>query len=122
VAAAAGRAVLRVLREERLQANAMSTGQYLRERLADMASGHPLLQETRGHGLLQGLAVGGADAKTARDNTRRIVNVLAAEHRILIGAEGPRANILKLRPPMVFGRQHVDQLVAAIEAAASSLT
>ena len=122
VAAAAGRAVLQVLREERLQANAQSTGQYLRERLADMASRHPLLQETRGHGLLQGLAVGGADAQTTRDNTRRIVNLLAAEHRILIGAEGPRANILKLRPPLVFGRQHADRLVAAIDAAASTLT
>ena len=121
VAAAAGRAVLQVLREERLQANAQSTGQYLRERLADVASRHPLLQETRGHGLLQGLAVGGADAKNARDNTRRIVNLLAAEHRILIGAEGPHANVLKLRPPMVFGAQHADQLVAAIDAAASTL-
>ena len=121
VAAAAGRAVLRVLREEQLQANAQATGEYLRARLADMALRHPQLLETRGHGLLQGLAVGGVDAQAARGNTRRIVNLLAAEHRVLIGAEGPRGNILKMRPPMVFGRAHADLLVAAIDAAASSL-
>jgi 4-aminobutyrate aminotransferase-like enzyme/Ser/Thr protein kinase RdoA (MazF antagonist) len=122
VAAAAGSAVLRVMREESLMANAHATGEYLRARLADVASRHPLLQQIRGCGLLQGLVVGGADAQAARDNTRRIVNLLAAEHGVLIGAEGPRANVLKLRPPMSFGAQHADRLAAAIESAAATLS
>jgi 4-aminobutyrate aminotransferase-like enzyme/Ser/Thr protein kinase RdoA (MazF antagonist) len=121
VAAAAGSAVLRVLREEQLMSNALSTGEYLRERLAHLASRHEGLGQRRGCGLLQGLVVGGADITAARDNTRRIVNVLAAEHGVLIGAEGPRADVLKMRPPMGFGRGHVDQLVAAIDAAVSSV-
>jgi 4-aminobutyrate aminotransferase-like enzyme/Ser/Thr protein kinase RdoA (MazF antagonist) len=121
VAAAAGSAVLRVLREENLMANALATGEYLRGRLAAVASRHSLLQETRGCGLLQGLAVGGAEPRAARGNTRRIVNLLAAEHGILIGAEGPRANVLKMRPPMSFTPAHADQLVAAIDAAAAQL-
>jgi 4-aminobutyrate aminotransferase-like enzyme/Ser/Thr protein kinase RdoA (MazF antagonist) len=122
VAAAAGSAVLRVLREEQLIANALATGEYLRERLAAVASRHSLLHETRGCGLLQGLVVGGAEPLTARNNARRIVNLLAAEHGILIGAEGPRANVLKMRPPMAFGRAHADQLAAAIDAAAATLS
>jgi 4-aminobutyrate aminotransferase-like enzyme/Ser/Thr protein kinase RdoA (MazF antagonist) len=122
VAAAAGSAVLRVMREESLMANALATGEYLRARLAEVASRHPLLLEIRGCGLLQGLVVGGADAQAARDNTHRIVNLLAAEHGVLIGAEGPRANVLKLRPPMSFGAQHADRLAAAIEAAAATLS
>jgi 4-aminobutyrate aminotransferase-like enzyme/Ser/Thr protein kinase RdoA (MazF antagonist) len=122
VAAAAGSAVLRVMREESLMANALATGEYLRARLADVASRHPLLQQIRGCGLLQGLVVGGADAQAARDNTRRIVNLLAAEHGVLIGAEGPRATVLKLRPPLSFGAQHADRLAAAIEAAAATLS
>jgi 4-aminobutyrate aminotransferase-like enzyme len=67
------------------------------------------------------LAVGGAEPRAARGNTRRIVNLLAAEHGILIGAEGPRANVLKMRPPMSFTPAHADQLVAAIDAAAAQL-
>jgi 4-aminobutyrate aminotransferase-like enzyme len=47
---------------------------------------------------------------------------LAAEHGVLIGAEGPRANVLKLRPPMSFGAQHADRLAAAIESAAATLS
>jgi 4-aminobutyrate aminotransferase-like enzyme len=122
VAAAAGSAVLRVMREESLMANALATGEYLRARLGGVASRHPLLQQIRGCGLLQGLVVDGADAQAARDNARRIVNLLAAEHGVLIGAEGPRANVLKLRPPMSFGAQHADRLAAAIEAAAATLS
>jgi len=120
VAAAAGSAVLRVLREEKLQANALTTGEYLRARLAEVASRHEQLLETRGCGLLQGLTVGGADSNAARSNARRIVNRLAAEHRILIGTEGPGANVLKMRPPMSFGPQHADQLAAALDAVASA--
>jgi 4-aminobutyrate aminotransferase-like enzyme/Ser/Thr protein kinase RdoA (MazF antagonist) len=121
VAAAAGSAVLRVLREERLVENALLTGDYLRTGLSAVAAKHPLLGETRGCGLLQGLVVGGVDAQTAKANARRIVNVMAAEHGVLIGTEGPGANVLKLRPPMSFGRQHADQLTAAIDAAAAGL-
>jgi 4-aminobutyrate aminotransferase-like enzyme/Ser/Thr protein kinase RdoA (MazF antagonist) len=119
VAAAAGSAVLRVLSEEKLQANALATGEYLRARLAQVASRHEHLLETRGCGLLQGLTVGGADANAARINARGIVNRLATEHRILIGTEGPGGHVLKMRPPMSFGPQHADLLAAAIDASLS---
>jgi 4-aminobutyrate aminotransferase-like enzyme/Ser/Thr protein kinase RdoA (MazF antagonist) len=118
VAAAAGRAVLHVLREERLMANALATGRYLRAQLSEVTARHRNLLRPRGTGLLQGLVVGGTNA---RENTRHIVNRMAADHRVLIGAEGPQANVLKMRPPMCFSRQHVDQLVAAIDAAAATL-
>ncbi len=40
---------------------------------------------------------------------------------MLIGYEGPHADILKLRPPMPFGREHADLLVEAIDAAAAAV-
>jgi 4-aminobutyrate aminotransferase-like enzyme/Ser/Thr protein kinase RdoA (MazF antagonist) len=118
VAASAGRAVLHVLREEGLMANALATGRYLRARLTELTARHRYLQQPRGSGLLQGLVVGGTDP---RENTRQIVNRMAADHRVLIGAEGPQANVLKMRPPMCFSRQNADQLIAAIDAAAATL-
>jgi 4-aminobutyrate aminotransferase-like enzyme len=118
VAASAGRAVLHVLREEGLMANALATGQYLRARLTELAARQRYLQQPRGTGLLQGLVVGGTDP---RENTRQIVNRMAADHRVLIGAEGPQANVLKMRPPMCFSRQDADQLISAIDAAAATL-
>jgi 4-aminobutyrate aminotransferase-like enzyme/Ser/Thr protein kinase RdoA (MazF antagonist) len=121
VAAAAALAVLDVLDREQLMANALTTGAYLRSQLAGVASRHESLGNVRGTGLLLGLEVLGADTAAAKRRAKRIINALASEHRILIGYEGPHATILKLRPPMPFGREHADRLAQAIDAAAGAL-
>jgi 4-aminobutyrate aminotransferase-like enzyme/Ser/Thr protein kinase RdoA (MazF antagonist) len=121
VAAAAGRAVLEVLDGEALMANALATGDYLREQLEAVAARHDCLGRVRGTGLLLGLEVLGRDASAAKLRNKRIVNALASEFRILIGYEGPNASTLKLRPPMPFRREHADLLVQAIDAAAAAI-
>jgi 4-aminobutyrate aminotransferase-like enzyme len=121
VAAAAALAVLEVLDREELMVNALHTGNYLREQLRSVAARHESLGEVRGTGLLLGLEVLGSDATAAKRRAKSIINTLASTHRILIGYEGPHASILKLRPPMPFGRDHADMLAQAIDAAAGSL-
>jgi 4-aminobutyrate aminotransferase-like enzyme/Ser/Thr protein kinase RdoA (MazF antagonist) len=121
VAAAAGLAVLEVLDDEKLMANAEVTGDYLRSQLEAVAAGHECLGAVRGTGLLQGLDVLGRDLPTAKRRARRIINALASQARILIGYEGPHGSILKLRPPMPFRREHADLLVQAIDAAATAI-
>ncbi len=121
VAAAAGLAVLKVLDDEKLMANALSVGAYLIAQLEAVAARHECLGQVRGTGLLLGLEVRGRDLPTAQRHTKRIINALAAEFRILIGYEGPHADILKLRPPMPFRREHADLLVQAIDAAATAV-
>ena len=44
----------------------------------------------------------------------RLVNGLR-EERILISATGPDANVLKIRPPLVFSAANVDQFLTAFE-------
>jgi 4-aminobutyrate aminotransferase-like enzyme/Ser/Thr protein kinase RdoA (MazF antagonist) len=117
VAAAAGLAVLDVMDREQLMQNAHATGRYLRERLEALSAGQESLGAVRGAGLLLGLEVRGMDANAARATAKHIVNTLASRHRVLIGSEGPGGNVLKLRPPMSFGREHADLLVTALEAA-----
>jgi 4-aminobutyrate aminotransferase-like enzyme len=121
VAAAAGLAVLAVLEREQLMANALAVGSYLRAQLESVAARHACLGTVRGNGLLLGLEVLGADAGAAKLRNKRIVNILAAEFRVLIGYEGPDASILKLRPPMPFHRDHADLLIQAIDAAATAV-
>ncbi len=41
---------------------------------------------------------------------KHIINRLASQARVLIGYEGPQANVLKLRPPMPFRPEHADLL------------
>jgi 4-aminobutyrate aminotransferase-like enzyme len=122
VAAAAGLAVLDVLEREELMANAAGTGAYLRRQLEAVAAKHPCLGELRGAGLLYGLQVHAAGGLTARQCAKRIINVLASEARVLIGYEGPDADMLKLRPPMPFRAEHVDRVAEAIDAAAARIT
>jgi 4-aminobutyrate aminotransferase-like enzyme/Ser/Thr protein kinase RdoA (MazF antagonist) len=121
VAAAAGLAVLQVLDREQLVANARITGEYLRQRLETLSSEHECLGRVRGAGLLLGLEVLGPNGHVIKKRTKEIVNSLASRARVLIGAEGPAANILKLRPPMPFLPKHADLLVQAIDAAAAHI-
>jgi 4-aminobutyrate aminotransferase-like enzyme/aminoglycoside phosphotransferase (APT) family kinase protein len=121
VAAAAGLAVLQVLDREQLVANARTTGAYLRQRLEILAGQHECLGRVHGAGLLLGLEVLGPNAHVVKKRTKEIVNSLASRARVLIGAEGPSANILKLRPPMPFLPEHGDLLVQAIDAAAAHI-
>jgi 4-aminobutyrate aminotransferase-like enzyme len=44
---------------------------------------------------------------------KRVVNGLR-QRGVLIGSEGPLANVLKLRPPMPFRTEHADMVIAAL--------
>lgn len=100
VAAAAGQAVLDVIEEQDLIANARTVGAYLRERLKEYANQSPLISAVRGAGLFIGVDVMDGGNPSARA-AARIVNGLRERH-VLISASGPHANVLKIRPPLVF--------------------
>jgi 4-aminobutyrate aminotransferase-like enzyme len=36
------------------------------------------------------------------------------ERRVLISATGPLGNVLKIRPPLPFGRDHADQFLTVL--------
>jgi 4-aminobutyrate aminotransferase-like enzyme len=114
VAAAAGQAVLDVVQQENLVGNARSVGNYLRIQLEDLARRSPLLSAVRGAGLFIGADVvenGDPSASVAA----RIVNGLR-ERRVLISASGPHANVLKIRPPLVFSMANADLFLEAFTA------
>ena len=115
VAAAAGKAVLDTIRQEGLQQNALNVGRYLMDGLKALAARHPALGDIRGSGLFIGVEIV-ADPATKQPDaalTSRIVNGLRAR-RVLISASGPRANVLKIRPPLVFTRENANMLVDAL--------
>ncbi|MGY3446864.1 aspartate aminotransferase family protein [Bradyrhizobium sp. USDA 4473] len=115
VSAAAGMAVLDVIEREGLVGNAGRTGTLLRQRLDALRARHELVAEVRGAGLFIGVDLrhGGAPAG---QQAARIVNAMR-ENGVLISAAGPGGNVLKIRPPLVFGPEHVDLLVDALDRA-----
>jgi 4-aminobutyrate aminotransferase-like enzyme/Ser/Thr protein kinase RdoA (MazF antagonist) len=115
VAAAAGLAVLDIVERDALVAKARVVGSYLKERLGQLASSNKTLAEVRGSGLLIGVDVIDSEGRPAPHHARFIVNGLR-ERGVLIGSTGPQGHVLKLRPPMVFGVEHVDELIDKLTA------
>ncbi|WP_421592332.1 aspartate aminotransferase family protein [Shinella sp. M27] len=115
VAAAAGKAVLDTIRIDGLQQNALEVGNYLMEGLKALSGRYHAIGDVRGSGLFIGVEIVADPAVKSPDAalTTRIVNGLR-ERRILISASGPRANVLKIRPPLVFSRENADMLIDAL--------
>jgi 4-aminobutyrate aminotransferase-like enzyme len=108
VAGAAGLAVLDVLEQENLTGNALTTGDYFIKQLKEVTRDFPdIVAEVRGHGLMIGIEV------RDRALTRGLVNRMR-ERDVLIGSEGPKGNVLKLRPPLPFQRGHADIVANAL--------
>lgn len=116
VACAAGLAVLDVLKEEGLQENARQVGAWLKPELRRLMETHALIGAVRGEGLLLGLELvrDRRSGEPATEETARLMNLMRDEG-VLVGNEGRHGNVLKLRPPMPFGREHAERLVAALD-------
>ncbi|MGQ0608249.1 MAG: aminotransferase class III-fold pyridoxal phosphate-dependent enzyme [Chloroflexota bacterium] len=101
VACAAALAVLNVIGEESLIANAARVGGWLRSALADLAMRHPPIGDVRGRGLMVGVElVNDRDGRQpARDLAVRIKDEMR-ERGVLIGTTGKAGNTLKIRPPL----------------------
>ena len=122
VSAAAGLAVLDVLEREGLQENARTTGAYFRRGVEALMARHAAIGDVRGTGLVMGVELV-RDRKTqeaAPDWTRRVTNLMR-EQGVLIGTEGPRRNVLKIRPPLCFRPEHADLAIEALDRALAAL-
>jgi 4-aminobutyrate aminotransferase-like enzyme len=122
VAAAAGQAVLDYIKQNNLVSHAKTVGEYLLGQLEGLRADFHNLGEVRGAGLFIGLDIV-EDQETgtpAPDTAVRIVNGLRDRH-VLISATGPAANVLKIRPPLVFSRDNADSFIAALRATLAAL-
>ncbi len=120
VSCAAADAVLKVIQRDSLIANAREVGAYFRAQLDHLAERHEVIGDMRSAGLFIGVEIVSDRAKKTPDpkTTTAIVNGLRRK-RVLIGAAGPQANVLKVRPPIVFAKANVDQFIAALDAVLS---
>jgi 4-aminobutyrate aminotransferase-like enzyme/Ser/Thr protein kinase RdoA (MazF antagonist) len=103
VACAAGLAVLDVLEGESLPARARRVGEPLLAALRDLQDRHPLIGDVRGAGLFLGVELvrDRVSLEPASEEAAYLVDRLR-DLGVLAGTDGPFANVLKLRPPLVF--------------------
>lgn len=116
-AAAAGQAVLDVMREEDLLAQARETSALLCEAMAAAIDGDPGIVGPRGAGLFVGVRFVSPETGAA-DATRAAAMVEAMRrHGVLIGRVGRGDEMLKIRPPLAFAPEHVAPAIEAFSRA-----
>jgi len=114
VSCAVGLAVLDVLRDEGLQANALRVGERMLDGLRPLASRHEIIGDVRGTGLFLGVELV-RDRETlepAGEEASWVVNRMR-ELGVLAGTDGPYHNVVKIRPPMPIGASDADLVVEA---------
>jgi 4-aminobutyrate aminotransferase-like enzyme len=104
VSCAAGMAVLDVIEAEELQANALSTGNRLLERFHHLADEFESVGDVRGTGLYLGvdLVLDRLTKEPATALASEVSNALR-NRGVLVSTDGPADNVLKIKPPIVFG-------------------
>jgi 4-aminobutyrate aminotransferase-like enzyme len=120
VSSAAGLAVLDVIDKEDLQQNALVVGRYLRDRLVNLQIDYPLIGEIHGSGLLQGIDIIKSNGEHDPELADQIMNHMR-ENGVLIGTTGPNYATLKIRPPIVFRKEHAEILLVALKEALDEL-
>jgi 4-aminobutyrate aminotransferase-like enzyme len=116
VSCAIGLAVLDVIAEEQLQANALHVGTHLMDSLRRLMDRHALIGDVRGPGLFVGieLVLNRETLEPVPAQASYIANRMR-ERGILLSTDGPFHNVLKIKPPLVFTKENVDFLVATLD-------
>ncbi len=116
VSCAVGMAVLDVLEEEQLQRQAHHVGEHLLSGLTSLQDRHSVIGDVRGRGLFIGVELV-ADRGTREPAVRLASDVIegAKDRGVLLSTDGPAANVLKIKPPLVFTRDNADRLVETLD-------
>jgi adenosylmethionine-8-amino-7-oxononanoate aminotransferase len=119
VACAAGLAVLRIIERDHLVENAAVQGEYLFERLRELAESERLIGDIRGKGLLAAIELV-ADRATGRPapvelELARKLHLAAQEHGLMIypgaGADGVAGDQILVSPPLTVTGEEIDEIV-----------
>jgi 4-aminobutyrate aminotransferase-like enzyme len=118
VACTVGLAVLDVLEQEGLQEHAALVGAKLRSQISKLARKHSLIGDVRGAGLFVGVELvrDHSTLEPAVEEAAATVNRMR-DLGVLVGIAGPHANVLKIRPPLVFDESHAVQLIDTLDRA-----
>jgi acetylornithine/N-succinyldiaminopimelate aminotransferase len=112
LACAAALAFLDVLKQEGLVRSAASLGRYLHSRLQSLKGRHSAIREVRGLGLMVGIEM------DTEQSARSVVRSMLDRNILINRTNG---NVLRLLPPLIVGKRHIDTVTEALEDSLNSL-
>ncbi|KAB7898150.1 aminotransferase class III-fold pyridoxal phosphate-dependent enzyme [Rouxiella sp. S1S-2] len=120
VSSAVGLAVLEVIEQEALIPSVGRAGKAILDGISELSTRFSAIGSVRGAGLFVSVDFTTAEGEPDSATALAVVNALRDEG-VLIGASGPHANILKIRPPLVFTAEHSQILVESLEKVLSKM-
>ncbi len=106
VSAAIGYEVLQVIKEEKLQENALFIGEMLKNELKSLQKDFSIIADVRGQGLFLGFELCEKNKKPATEKTNYLSNRMK-QHGVLTSVDGQDNNVIKIKPPMCFNEENV---------------
>ena len=114
VSCAIATAVLRTVKRDKLQNNALEVGNFLKTALKDLSKTFPVLADVRGEGLFLGIELTDEHLNPLPDQASYLVNRMK-DQGILMSVDGPDHNVLKIKPPLVFTRDNATALLDCLK-------
>ncbi len=102
--------VLRTVKQDKLQENALEVGEYLKSELHTLSNQFTIIGDIRGQGLFLGIELVDAELNPLAAQTDYLANRMK-DHGILMSTDGPDYNVLKIKPPIVFTKENAEELL-----------
>jgi alanine-glyoxylate transaminase / (R)-3-amino-2-methylpropionate-pyruvate transaminase len=115
-------ATIEVIERENLADNAKVTGDYMREKLMALQERFDVIGEVRGMGLMQGIEFV-KDRKTKEPYPQAVAKVFEETKKrgVLVGKGGLYGNVIRMGPPLIATKDHIDELAAALNEALAAV-
>jgi 4-aminobutyrate aminotransferase-like enzyme len=113
---------LEVIEEGRLMENAAKVGSYFKEGLKKLQEDHKVVGDVRGMGLMLGIEIV-KDKKTKEFAPNETLAIMegAKESGVLLGRGGNEGNVIRVQPPLIVKKEHVDKVLEALDTACSKV-
>ena len=106
--------VLKTVKKEELQENALKIGDFLKNELKKLAKDFPIIGDVRGQGLFLGIELVDCNLKPLAAQTNYLANRMK-DYKILMSIDGPDNNVLKIKPPLVFSKENAKELLLYLQ-------
>lgn len=116
ISCAIGSSVLDIVENDGLRENATQVGTYFADCLEALQTKHLIIGDVRAQGLYLGVElVRNRETREPASQAAFIVTELAKERGLVVFPNGVHDNVLKIKPPMTFQREHVDIYIDVLD-------
>ncbi len=115
VSCAIGMAVMDVIEEKNLIENSKLMGELFIDGLTKLKNRYEIIGDIRGKGLFLGIELvkNRSSLEPAPKEAKMLVEGMLSKN-ILLSIDGPRKNVIKIKPPMVITKEDVDRTIKSL--------